>query len=71
MCLRNTPKERYKTMAEVKFYKLEEVEQILQLTRRTLYNYIKSGKLKAVKVGRDWRVSAKAIQELSENGTEE
>ncbi len=71
MCLRNTPKERYNTMAEVKFYKLEEVEQILQLTRRTLYNYIKSGKLKAVKVGRDWRVSAKAIQELSENGTEE
>lgn len=58
-------------MAEVKFYKLEEVEQILQLTRRTLYNYIKSGKLKAVKVGRDWRASAKAIQELSENGTEE
>lgn len=58
-------------MADIKVYTLEEVQEILKVTRRTLYSYIKSGKLKAVKVGRYWRVPAKALQEVVENGTEE
>lgn len=43
-------------VTEIKVYDLLEVEEILKITRRTLYNYIKSGKLKAVKVGRVWRI---------------
>ena len=48
----------------IKVYSLEEVEQILQVTRRTLYNYISSGKLKATKMGKYWRVTEKALEEF-------
>ena len=40
-----------------KYYELTEIMEMLHLTRRTLYNYINEGKLKAFKVGREWRVS--------------
>lgn len=54
----------------IKVYTLEEVAEILQLTRRTLYNYIKSGKLKAVKIGKYWRVPEEALQHFINTGTE-
>ena len=38
-------------MEEIKVYTLTEAVDILKVTRRTLYNYIKSGQLKAVKMG--------------------
>jgi len=41
---------------EFKLYTTEEVKKILKVTQRTVYNYIKNGDLKAVKVGRRWRV---------------
>ncbi len=56
-------------MAEIKVYTLEEVQAILKVTRRTIYNYIKEGKLKAVKMGKYWRVSHEALQEFVKNGT--
>ena len=37
-------------------YTLEELERLLNVTKRTLYNYIKDGKLQAVKMGKYWRV---------------
>ncbi len=40
----------------IKVYTLNEVAEILKVTRRTLYNYIKEGKLQAVKIGKSWRV---------------
>ena len=40
-----------------KYYELTDIMDMLHLTRRTLYNYIKEGKLKAFKVGREWRVT--------------
>lgn len=43
-------------MTEIKVYTLPEVGDILKVTQRTLYNYIKAGKLKAVKIGKYWRV---------------
>jgi len=56
-------------MAEIKLYTLEEVADILKITRRTLYNYIKAGKLPAVKMGKYWRVSEEKLQDLIEKGT--
>ena len=53
----------------VKTYTLDEVAQILQLTRRTLYSYVKAGQLKAVKIGRSWRVTEAALQEFLSKGT--
>lgn len=51
-------------MAEMKVYSIDELEQILQVTRRTIYSYIKEGKLKAVKIGKFWRVTEKALEEF-------
>jgi excisionase family DNA binding protein len=44
-------------MGEIRIYTLREAQGILKVSRRSLYNFIKSGKLKAAKVGREWRVA--------------
>lgn len=54
----------------VKTYTLEEVAEILHLTRRTIYGYVHSGALKAVKIGRGWRVTEAALQDFLSKGTE-
>lgn len=57
----------------MKVYTLEELVEVLQVTRRTLYNYINDGKLKAVKMGKYWRVTEKQLEEFlqatNEGGT--
>lgn len=59
-------------MAEaIKVYNLEEVMEILKVSRRTIYNYIKADQLKAIKVGREWRVTEKALAAFLETGTED
>ena len=58
-------------MSEIRVYTLDEVADILKLTKRTLYSYIKSGKLKASKIGKYWRVSSKALQDFIDKGTED
>ena len=54
----------------IKVYTLEEIAELLHITRRTLYTYVKEGKLKAVKVGKYWRVTEKNLQEFLERGTD-
>lgn len=44
-----------------KIYTIEEVVEILKVTRRTVYNYLKEGKLNAVKLGRSWRVTEEEL----------
>lgn len=56
---------------EIKVYTLEEIAEILKVTRRTLYTYVKEGKLKAVKFGKYWRVTEKNLEEFLAKGTEE
>lgn len=56
-------------MAELKLYTLDEVVEIVQVTKRTLYNYIKAGTLHAVKVGKYWRVSAESLADFVSKGT--
>ena len=57
-------------MAEIKkFYSLEEIADMLQVTKRTLYNYIYSGKLRATKVGKYWRVSPESLQTFLDGQT--
>lgn len=57
-------------MADIKVYTLEEIAELLHITRRTLYSYVKEGKLKAVKVGKYWRVTEKNLEEFLSTGTE-
>ena len=47
-----------------------EVGDILHLTRRSLYSWIKDGKLKAAKVGKSWYIPAEELRRLIENGTQ-
>lgn len=44
-----------KHVCEYKFYTVEEIAKILKVSKMTIFRYIKSGKLKAVKVGQ-WRI---------------
>jgi excisionase family DNA binding protein len=56
-------------MAEIKVYTLDEVADILKVSRRTLYTYVKEGKLPAVKMGKYWRVSEENLKAFIETGT--
>lgn len=47
-------KEQLETFA---VYSLTELEPVLGVTHRTLLQYVKDGKLKAVKIGGKWKVS--------------
>lgn len=47
-----------------KIYTIHELEEVLQVTQRTIYNWIKDGKLKAIKIGRTWRVTQEALDEF-------
>ncbi|MBU1445769.1 helix-turn-helix domain-containing protein [Patescibacteria group bacterium] len=45
----------------------EQVSQILQIHPFTVLKYIKSGKLKAIKLGRVWRISENDVDEFLED----
>lgn len=52
---------------EQKLLKVAEVTEILQVHWQTVLTYIKEGKLKAVKIGRGYRVTKKDLEEFIEN----
>ena len=56
-------------MADIKVFTLDEVADILKVTKRTLYNYVKEGKLPAVKMGKYWRVTEDSLQAFLSTGT--
>lgn len=59
-----------KTKTPVKeIYTLHEVEELLKVTQRSLYNFIKDGRLKAFKAGREWRVTEEALNDFMRGGT--
>ena len=43
---------------------LKEVAEILRVSNQTIYNMIRDGRLKAVKLGREWRFLRKDIESL-------
>lgn len=55
---------------DLEVYTIEELVALLQVTRRTIYNWIKAGKLNAFKVGKSWRVTREALNEFTQNGTQ-
>lgn len=50
-------------------YTPKDVAEILHITRQTVYNYLKTGQLKGVHIGRDWRITQKSVEEFLETGT--
>lgn len=51
---------------DIEVYTLTELIDLLQVTRRSLYNWIKDGKIKAFRVGREWRVTKQSLKEFME-----
>lgn len=47
-----------------KFYTVEEIAENLKVTKQTIYVYVRSGELKAIKVGKSWRVSEDNLKEF-------
>lgn len=58
-------------MAEIKVYTTEEALEVLKVTKRTLYRYIKAGQIKAVRLGREYRITEDALRDFLEHGTED
>lgn len=55
-------------IADVKLYTLQEVADVLRVSRQTIYNYLKSGRLHATKYGKEYRVTEEELQELIRTG---
>ena len=44
-----------------KFYSPDDIANMLRITRRTVYTYMKAGKLHAVKIGKYWHISQESL----------
>jgi len=49
----------------------QEVADYLGLTRRTIYTFIQEGTLRAVKVGREWRIKESELEAFINRGSGE
>lgn len=54
-----------------RMYSLAEVQEILNVSRASLYNYIRDGKMKAIKIGSAWRVPGEELERLTREGIED
>lgn len=57
------------TKNDFKMYTLPELEKMLTVSNRTLLNYIKDGRLKAVKIGGKWLVSEDNLKKFLNGDT--
>lgn len=57
-------------MEKIKMYDVLEVVEILGITRRTIYTYLKKGQLKGIKFGKEWRFTKEEIERFLREGTE-
>ncbi len=55
---------------DLKSYTLVEVAEMLQVTRRTLYNYLKDGRLKGNKVIGKWIITEEQLKDFIEGKTD-
>jgi excisionase family DNA binding protein len=56
----------------MEFYSLEEVSEMLQIPRRTLYHWLDKKELKGYKIGRHWRIKREDLERfLEENANKE
>ena len=56
--------ERTAELEKLKVYTLTEIEPILGVTHRTLLTYVKTGRLKSVKIGGKWKVKEEDLKSL-------
>ena len=58
-------------MEEIKLYTSKDVAEMLGTTPRTVWTYIKNGRLKARKVGHSWKITADSLKAFLDDGTPE
>jgi len=49
-------------MKDKEYYKAEDLAELLEVNIMTIYRYIKAGRLKAHKIGRDFRIEKVEFQ---------
>lgn len=49
-------------------YSIEEVSEILNVSYETIYKLVRDSKIKAVKVGVQWRVSKEEVERILREG---
>lgn len=56
------------TAEDIKLYSLQELADILRVSRQTIYNHLTAGHIKAVKQGKEYRVTEEEVQRILKNG---
>lgn len=54
-------------MKKKEFYKAEDLAELLEVNIMTIYRYIKAGRLKAHKIGRDFRIDKVEFRNFLDN----
>lgn len=47
---------------ELNFYSVQEVADILKVSKRTIFRYLQAGQLHAVKIGKSYRISQEQLE---------
>lgn len=53
---------------EVKLYNLQELADMLKVSKQTIYNYKKIGRINAKRYGREYKVTEAELQRILKNG---
>jgi len=56
-------------MTAEKLYTVEEAAGTLSISPLTLTKWLRTGKIRGVKLGRVWRIPESALEELAKDGT--
>ncbi len=53
-----------KTIGGIKLYEVEDLVRMLKLSRITVQAYLRSGRMKGVKIGKRWHVTEKNLKDF-------
>ena len=51
------------------FYTVKEVSSIIGISITSIYEWIRSGRIAAVKIGKFWRISKEELERIVQGGT--
>lgn len=51
------------------FYTTEEVAKMLRVSMQTVQNWLRSGEIRGIKIGKQWRIPKEEIENLKERNT--
>ena len=58
-------------MAYTQYLTIPELARMLGISRIAVYKRVKKGKIKAIRVGRNFAISRDAVKKIEKNGNEE